>query len=263
MKQKTNFLKKFIMSIYDIDVFSKYIREGILRAILYSVLMTTIVSSLKCGVIVYSVNKNISNIVKQMDSNDSLYIKDGELNLNRDPISIESSDILIYIDGTEKIEESWKLNNKIYNQDMSILLLKNGTIFYNNGNVYKTNYKDFLGNKYINVEDIEKFLYETEIYIGISIFIINIGIEIMDMFINCLIITLIASLIAMFMKMIIKYTALYSMALYAATLPFIIKIILESIELNVNLNNVFIIGTLTYIIFILKHIKTQILQNSK
>ena len=144
MKQKTNFLKKFIMSIYDIDVFSKYIREGILRAILYSVLMTTIVSSLKCGVIVYSVNKNISNIVKQMDSNDSLYIKDGELNLNRDPISIESSDILIYIDGTEKIEESWKLNNKIYNQDMSILLLKNGTIFYNNGNVYKTNYKAYL-----------------------------------------------------------------------------------------------------------------------
>lgn len=263
MKDKTNFFKKFITSIYDIDVFSKYIREGISRAIIYSILMTIMVSSLKCGVIVYYVNKNISNIIKQVDSSDSLYIDDGELNLDRDPISIENNNILIYIDDKEKIEESWRLNNKIYNQDISVLLLKDGIIFYDNENIYKANYKDFLGNKYIDTKEINQFLYKIKVDIGISVFTINIWIEIWDMLINCLIVTLIALLIAMVMKMIIKYTALYSMVLYAATLPFIIKTILESIELNVNLDNVFIIGTLTYIIFILKHIKAQILENNK
>ena len=49
------------------------------------------------------------------------------------------------------------------------------------------------------------------------------------------------------------------MVIYAATLPYIIKIILECFNYNVDLDSVFIIGTVTYIIFILRHIKAQIL----
>ena len=59
--------------------------------------------------------------------------------------------------------------------------------------------------------------------------------------------------------MIIRFSALYSMVIYAASLPFIIKFILECFNYNVDLDSVFIIGTVTYIIFILRHIKAQIL----
>ena len=63
------------------------------------------------------------------------------------------------------------------------------------------------------------------------------------------------------MKMVVKYTALYSVTLYAATLPLIIQIILESFNPYISFDTMFIIGTLTYVVLILKHIKDEIIKN--
>ncbi len=259
MKNKTNFFKKFITSIYDIDVFSKYIQEGIFRAIIYMILMTIIVSSIKSGIIINSINKNISSVINKVENDASIYIENGELILNSEPIAFENNNILIYIDDKDTIEESWKLNSRIYTQDVSVLWLKNGIVFYDNSNIYKMNYKDFLGNENVNSEQLRNILNDIKIKLGVVVFKITIWIEIWGMLLNGLIITMISSLIAIFMKMIIRYSALYSMVIYASTLPFIIKIILESINYSVNLDSVFIIGTVTYIIFILRHIKEQII----
>lgn len=259
MGNKTNFFKKFITSIYDIDVCSKYIKEGIFRAIIYMILMTIMVSSIKSGIMVYSINKNISGIINKVENDKSFYIENGELNLNNEPIAFENNNILVYIDDKDTIEESWKLNSRIYTQDISILWLKNGMVFYNNSNIYKMNYKDFLGNENVNPGQLRNILDNIKIKLGIISFKATIGIELWGMLLNSLIITMIASLIAIFMKMIIKYSALYSIVIYASTLPFIIKIILESFNSRVNLDSVFIIGTVTYIIFILRHIKAQII----
>jgi hypothetical protein len=65
----------------------------------------------------------------------------------------------------------------------------------------------------------------------------------------------------MFMKMIVKYMALYSLTLYAATLPLIIKTVLETVKPSINFDTMFIIGTLTYVILVLKHIKDEIIRN--
>lgn len=259
MENKTNFFKKFITSIYDIDVFSKYIKEGILRAIIYMILMTIIVSSIKSGIIVYSINKNISEIINELENDKNFYIENGELTLKNEPITFENNNILIYIDDKDTIEESWKLNSRIYTQDVSILWLKNGIVFYNNSNIYRMNYKDFLGNENVNSEQLRNILDDIKIELGIVAFKVTIWMEIWGMLLNSLIITMIASLIAIFMKMIIRYSALYSIVIYASTLPFIIKIILESFNSRVNLDSVFVIGTVTYIIFILKHIKAKIM----
>lgn len=78
---------------------------------------------------------------------------------------------------------------------------------------------------------------------------------------NCLIVVVIASIFTMFMKMVVKYMALYSLTLYAATLPLIIKIILEVINPNTSFDTMFIIGTLTYVTLILKYIKDEILKS--
>lgn len=263
MKYKTNFIKKFITSIYDIDAFAKYINEGILRAILYLVLMTILVSSIKSGSAIYSVNRNISSIITNVENNNRMYIENGELTLNSEPIIFENNNVLVYIDDKDTIEESWKLNGRIYTQDISILWLKNGVVFYDNSNIYKMNYKNFLGNENINSEQLRNMLDDIKIKLGITVFKVTTWIEVWSMLVNSLIITMISSLIAIFMKMIIKYSALYSMVVYAATLPFIIKIILESFDSSVNLDSVFIVGTVTYIIFILKHIKAQIIEKSK
>lgn len=91
--------------------------------------------------------------------------------------------------------------------------------------------------------------------------IINFRMILFNLLFNCLIVVLIASLFTIFMKMVVKYMALYSLTLYAATLPLIIKTILEVINPNINFDTMFIIGTLTYVTLILKYIKDEILKN--
>jgi hypothetical protein len=63
------------------------------------------------------------------------------------------------------------------------------------------------------------------------------------------------------MRMVVKYMALYSLTIYAATLPLIAKTILEMVNPNINFDTMFIIGTLTYVVLILKHIRDEIIKD--
>ena len=89
----------------------------------------------------------------------------------------------------------------------------------------------------------------------------NFGIVFLNLLFNCLIVVMVASLFTILMKMVVKYTALYSLTLYAATLPLIIQTILEAVNPNISFDVMFIIGTLTYVILILKYIKDEIIKN--
>ena len=109
----------------------------------------------------------------------------------------------------------------------------------------------FIGYKTNNIEMIS-FIY----IIGMDF-----GMAFLNLLFNCLIVVMVASLFTIFMKMVVKYTALYSLTLYAATLPLIIQTILESVNPNISFDTMFIIGTLTYVILILKYIKDEIIKN--
>ncbi|EKQ52429.1 MULTISPECIES: DUF1189 family protein [unclassified Clostridium] len=158
MNYKTNFFKKVITSIYDIKVFSKYAKEGLLRSIFYAILLMIILSGIK-GI----------------------------------------------------------------------------------ANVYK----------------IDNFELMTFIYNTTS----NFGVGLSNLLFNCLIVTVVASLFTIFMQMVVRYKALFSLTLYAATLPLIIQSILEIVKPDINFDTMFIIGTLTYVILILKYLKDEIIKN--
>jgi len=87
------------------------------------------------------------------------------------------------------------------------------------------------------------------------------GMAFINLLFNCLIVVMIASLFTIFMRMVVKYTVLYSLTLYAATLPLIIQTILEIVNPDISFDTMFIIGTLTYVVLILKYIKDEILRN--
>ncbi|MDR3594887.1 DUF1189 family protein [Clostridium sp.] len=157
MNYNTNFLTKFITSIYDIKVFSKYAKEGIFRSISYAMLLTLILVGTK---------------------------------------------------------------------DLFTI--------YTNGHF---EFKSF-----------------------ISVIIINFGTKFLNLLFNCLIVTIVASIFTIFIKMIVKYIALFSLTLYAATLPLIIQAILEGFNPNIDFDTMFIIGTLTYVLLILKYIKDEIIR---
>lgn len=109
----------------------------------------------------------------------------------------------------------------------------------------------FTGDK-INNFELESF---------IAVIITNFGVRFFNLLLNCLIVVLVASIFTIFMKMVVKYMALYSLTLYAATLPLIIQTILETMNPDINFDNMFIMGTLTYVILILKYIKDEIIKN--
>lgn len=106
--------------------------------------------------------------------------------------------------------------------------------------------------------------YKTD-NIQMTIYVYKIGMDFgmifLNLLFNCLIVVMIALLFTIFMGIAVKYTALYSLTLYAATLPLIIQIILESINPNISFDMMFIIGTLTYVVLILKYIKDEIIKN--
>lgn len=158
MNNKTNFFIKAITSIYDIKVFSRYAKEGILRSISYVILLTLILAGIR-----------------------SIFME---------PKNIEI-----------------KLNSAIYS------------------------------------------------------IVSNFEIMLINLLINCLIVAVIASIFTIFMKMVVKYIALYSVTLYAATLPLLIQTALETINPDINFDAMFIAGTLTYVLLILKHIKDEIINN--
>lgn len=158
MEHRINFFKKVVTSIYDIKVFSKYIKEGIFSAISYAMLLTLILVGVRVAFIGY------------------------------------------------------KTNN-------------------------------------------------FEVLIFISAIAINFEISFLNLLFNSLIVMVITLFSTIFMKMIVKYMALYSLTLYAATLPLILKTILELVNPNINFDTMFILGTLTYVILILKYIKDEIIKN--
>lgn len=158
MSDNTNFFTKFITSIYDIKVFSKYAREGIFRSISYAMLLTLILAGIRDLFIVYT-NRNF---------------------------------------------------------------------------------------------EFKSFLY---------LISVNFGIKLVNLLFNCFIVTIVASIVTIFMKMVVKYIALFSLTLYSATLPLIIQTILEGVNPNMDFDAMFIVGTLTYVILILKYIKDEIIQN--
>lgn len=95
----------------------------------------------------------------------------------------------------------------------------------------------------------------------VSSIIINFGMSFFNFLFDCLIVAVVASIFTIFMQMIVKYLALYSLTLYAATLPLIFETILEIVNPNINFDTMFIMGTLTYVILILKYIKDEIIRN--
>lgn len=261
MKDKTNFFKKFITSIYDLKVFSDYAKEGLLSAILYALLITLILGGVKGVFTGYRLNNEISKIDQELKNDKyELSIENGILSINESPVKFQGINSIIYIDDNLSMNETDSLRSIIVHKDLSILMLKDGLIIKNSINEYRISYNNILKDSTFNGSELTEGIETFKTILLIVTIITVMMITFFELLINCLIVVIFASLVAVFMRMMVKYSAMYSLTLYAATLPLIIKIILETIDSSVDLNTVFVIGTLIYVIFILNHIKHDIIE---
>lgn len=258
MKKKTNFFKIFITSIYDIDTFSKYAKEGLMRGIIYILIICAGLGILKGGVLGYKIAEGIFSITEDMKLNkDNIVIEDGLLVMNSYSENINSC---IYLDNEKTIDEETELNN-IFNNNKNLLILKDGIAINNYGSIYTLNYSQIFKESHVNLDMIVNSRNNIFSFIIGTVILLNIVDILKTLFINYIIIVTAALLVSIFMKMLVKYKALWLLVIYSSTLPLIFVTLIEILKPNVNFDFTFIGGTLTYVIIVLKHIKKQIIDN--
>lgn len=260
MKNKKGFFYKFFTSIYDLNVFSQYAKEGLFSAILYAVILVLLLGGLKTGSELYRLNKKIIHITTELEGPEyNINIQDGNLKIDK-PVSVfDESGVLVYLNQDISINNIDSIRNKIINSDMYGLCLKDGIIINDGINTYNVSY----GQLFNDNMSLSNQLDNIRLIILSLLFIVNVIIIYLNFLIDCLLVAFMAGVIALLMRMMVKYQALYSLTIYAATLPLIIETILEIINPNIDFELVFMAGTLTYVILILKYIKADIIENIK
>ena len=258
MKGKTGILKKFITSIYDINVFSEYAKEGIVKAIVYILIVCSGLGIIKGGILGYKINLGVNSITRYLQSNGrNIEIENGLLKLDSNIPNIYN---YIYLDNDRTINQDIDYKGIFYNDKIDLLILKDGIAFNNYGSIYTLKYNDIFKSNDVDSEIVIKktnsFSY---LIIGIII-VVNIIELVKDLAINYFIIVTAALLVSIFMKMIVKYKALWSLVIYSSTFPLTILIILNILKPNINFDFTFIGGNLVYIILTLRHIKDEIIQ---
>lgn len=258
MKERTNFFKIFITSIYDLDAFIKYAKEGLLKGIIYILILCIALGALKGGVLGYRIVNEIfyiSDYIKD-NKNSNILNKDGELEIGS---NISNIDNRVYLDDTLTINNETELENLFNNNDL--LVLKDGIAFNNYGDIHILNYNKISKDLYID----EGITGNTKNKIITSVLLRLILMNIIDMVktlvINYIIVVIAGLLISIFMRMLVKYKALWLIVMYSSTLPLIIVTIFNILKPNIDFNITFIAGCLTYVIILLKYIKSQIIAN--
>lgn len=261
MKEKTNIFNTFVRSIYDVSSFSVSARKGIKRAVMYMLLLTIILGGLKGTILGWNYSKQVSEISYILQQNDyNIHIENNELNTDYSPIMFRGIyKLTLYIDDEKTITDKLDYIDAADN-DTNLLILKDGIVLENIEDKYIAKYSTFLNGKDISNDTMKSFIKRLKIIFPISYIAINIAIMFMNLLVDYLIIVTIASLISLFMKMIVRYGALWSLTIYASTLPLIIVTVLEVIRPDVDFEVTFVVGTLTYLIIIFKNIKADIIE---
>lgn len=258
MKERTNFFKIFITSIYDLDAFIKYAKEGFFKGIIYILILCIGLGALKGGTLGYRIINEIFYINNYINDNENGNIlnKNGELQID---FNISNIDNRVYLDDTLTINNDKELENLFNNNDL--LVLKDGIAFNNYGSIHILNYNKISKNLYINGEITGNTKNKIATLVLLKLILMNIIDIIKTLIINYIIVVIAALLISIFMRMLVKYKALWLIVIYSSTLPLIIVTIFNILKPNVNFNITFIAGTFTYVIIILKYIKSQIIAN--
>ncbi|MBS6007754.1 MAG: DUF1189 family protein [Clostridium baratii] len=115
----------------------------------------------------------------------------------------------------------------------------------------------------LNNEELANQLNTMGVIIVPVMTLVNMVQHLVDMLLNCLMATAIAIIIGTFMGLRMKVSAIYSLAIYASTLPSLILLPLSIVRPYIMFDVPFVIGTTIYMIFILKYIKNEIINNIK
>lgn len=265
MAKGTNIINKFTNSIYNVKEFSKYMKEGVRKAILYALILSTFIGGIKGIAKGISFNNSSNEAIKIMSEEKYKFsINNGNLYIENSPLKIEDNNILIYIDNNININEDNTLRNITVNEDSYILLLKDGIVFESNVNPgsdvnkIKSTYKE------LNIADgtdntaLIKILKAIKVPIMIVISIIFIIQEFIAYLFTALMLAIFSLFPSRILGVNLKIRELFSLVVYAATLPSVLVLILTVLIPNVPFNTAGMIGTALYTYIILNDISKEV-----
>ncbi|MGG7179168.1 DUF1189 domain-containing protein [Clostridium paraputrificum] len=263
MNKKTNIFVKFVNSLYNIKEFPRYMKEGVGRALLYALVL-----SLVCGIgtgIVASVNmnKSIKSTLESLKEDKYRFkLQDGILDIETSPLKIEEGNTLVYIDDNITIDKLDELRSMTAHVDSYILLLKDGLSISSDMFPSKVaKYKDMLANNSIDNQSIMDSIEFASKFIGIAFLIMIVVETFLSYLIDVAMIALLAMLTNFTLGINLKYSNMFSLVIYAATLPTVLVTILTVLFPGVYFNSASMVGTLVLTLLVLRNMRKDINEN--
>jgi hypothetical protein len=253
---KRGIFYKIINSVHNVDEIISFSKEGLSRAILYALLLCTFLGASKGLIYCFKANTYINVIIDSLRNEKYEFtIKDGQLNMESSPIKADSDEIFIYIDENTKLDEYNKLNSIYMNEDQYILFLKEGVVV-NSTNLSnslpptKILYKN-IGMENVNNDIAIEAVKNSKMLIFPILCIVNAIYCTVNYLVDALIIALLSLLNVFILRLNISFANVFSLVIYAATLPNILVLFLTMVSPYTDFSTAAVLGTLlfTYLIF--------------
>lgn len=259
--KKTNMVIKFKNSLYNIKKFPSYIKEGFGRAILYAVILCLIFGLGKSIRYVISANNNINRAEEILNDKDYEFtIEDDILDLKTDIQKIEEGNIVFYIDDQVSLQDKDDIRSEVIHSNSYFLILKDGVVISSDVtgvsgikdmNIY---YKNILFGQKMDNKQVLNEIPIVRASTSITIVIMTIINTVVSYFIDSLFIVLMMLFSSHIMGLKLKFQELFTVVIYAQTLPALLVTILTIISPKTYFYTAGMVATLLYTFLILRDI---------
>lgn len=241
MKEKLNFIERFKISIFKPRRYNELIKQGIFKAITYSLIISLIIGSIIGGIIfsvLSSAEKDIYNIVSNKSFEFS--ISNGIFEFNKSPVKFDEGKSVIYIDSDISINDINSIKNIVVHKDYSVAILKDGIAVRYLGDEYTMEYNSIINNLSLNNETLIKALNLFK-FVKYFIFISTVFSIYFMFMINSVILSVIGLVVSRVNNIKIGYRDLLKISIYATTLPIILNSLIPLGALGIFISGIYLI----------------------
>lgn len=256
--KKDNVFVRIKNSIYNVRKIYEYSTYGLDKALLYTLLFCLLIGIVSLAGFNKSKLTSISSFCNSMSniiSDNNVEVRNGEIDTNGNKIKKEVDDYYIYMNEDISLKDSDDVKINSYST-YTVLFLKDGIRIELDDTMMDTEWKysDFLGNSELSSERFTSLLNSAKV---MSIVIVCVS-SVLFTFINYFISAMIAAFCVMTCNIIfktrIRFGQMFSLTIYAATLPTIMVTLFNLFRPDVNFAIVCLLGTIIYSILIIKEI---------
>lgn len=260
--KRDNFFIKLKNNLYNLKTFPKYVKEGFGRAVLYGFILFLIVSAIQGVYIGYKVNEATSKTITELESSKNEFsIKDGVLNLSEAPIKVEEAGALVYADNKIDLNNASEVKNQYPSKGAYVLILKDGLEIEGGGMNQTFKYTDLFPNGLTKQNIIDQVKYTSKIMIPVAIIMFSVF-NLINTILDILIVTAIGVFISMALRIRTKFKDMASLTIYAMT-PIYISVTPINMLYSTSYSDLpLILGTIVFIFFILRDIKSDLVKRN-